>query len=236
MKQSLHEIYKVLHRQYGYRNWWPIVSGGKCHYLEEYRGRARTKNEIFEIMIGALLTQNTAWDNVVKTLIILKNNKMMSVPALRNVSLPKLASSVRPSGYYNQKAKKIKHLIRFIDKELRGDLTLLDKMDPKQARQKLLDVWGIGPETADSILLYGYDIPVFVVDAYTKRIFSRIGYIKKDQDYESVRKFFEEGLKKNALLFKEYHAVIVEHGKNVCKSRPVCGTCVLRLKCASVRD
>jgi endonuclease-3 related protein len=236
MKRDLTGIYQALHGEYGYRNWWPIVSGGKCLYLDEFRERERTPGEILEIMIGAILTQNTAWDNVVRTLVALKKKKMLTRSALGKAPHKTLASVLRPSGYFNQKAKKVKHMVRFIDGELRGDLSRLAKMEMDTARSKLLDVWGVGPETADSILLYGYGMSVFVVDAYTKRIFSRLGFFKKDADYESVRNFFEDRLEKDPLLFQEYHAVIVEHGKNVCKSKPVCDKCLLKKQCAYAGD
>lgn len=231
MKPDLASIYRKLRARYGERNWWPIVRNGKCEYLEEFRKRNRSVKEIFEIMIGAILTQNTSWDNVVKTIVGMKKLKLFSLNGLRNAPAGKLAVVVRPSGYYNQKAKKIKHLVRFIDSELKGDILRMRKMGREEAREKLLGIWGVGPETADSILLYGYGFPVFVVDAYTRRIFSRLGLID-DEDYENVRRTFESGLKNDTDLFREYHAVIVEHGKNVCKTKPLCGECVLARDCA----
>jgi endonuclease-3 related protein len=233
MKPDLIAVYRSLQEKYGYRNWWPLVRGGKSVYLEEFRLRDRTAGEVFEIMAGALLTQNTNWGNAVTAIGRLKENKWLTVKVLDKIPAGKIAAAVKPSGYYRQKAKKLKSLARFIMEDGGGNVLFLKDLPLSEAREKLLGVWGIGPETADSILLYGYGFPVFVVDAYTKRIFSRLGFFDKTHAYETVRKYFEDRLVRDRELFMEYHALLVELGKSACKNSPVCGECVLNMFCPS---
>jgi len=192
------KIYQKLLSKFGKQNWWPCKTGNR-----------------FEIIIGAILTQNTGWQNVEKAINNLIKNKMLSKDAIRKAGTRKLAVLIKPAGYYNQKAKKLKAFVNFS-----GDIT----------RKDLLSIWGIGPETADSILLYAYNKPYFVVDAYTKRIFSRLELIETD-DYEEIREFFEKNLPKDVRIYREFHALIVELAKKYCKKGPLCEECPLAKDC-----
>ncbi|MCL5019193.1 MAG: endonuclease III domain-containing protein [Patescibacteria group bacterium] len=222
------EIYNELSVRYGQRNWWPVIQGDECLYLPEFQERKRTPEEIFEIITGAILTQNTAWPNVVKAIIRLKQAGIFSPADFETIPVSELAELIRPAGYFNQKAKKLKIIACFIRNDLRGDILSLEKFPLIEARKKLLDLWGIGPETADSILLYGYGFPVFVVDAYTKRVFSRLGFFPEKSDYEEVRQLFEKGLPKDVRLYREYHALIVEFAKEFCRKKTPCDGCFLQ--------
>jgi len=195
------KIYKILFKEYSQRNWWPTISS----------------NKRFEISVGAILTQNTSWSNVEKAIKNLIKNDLLSREAIKRINTKNLAKIIRSSGYHNQKARKLKEFIKFLcsGKEVN--------------RENLLDVWGIGKETADSILLYAYNKPIFVIDAYTKRIINRIGF--KEQSYDELQNLFANNLDKNVNLFKEYHALLVEHGKNICKKKPLCEKCCLNKKC-----
>ena len=209
---KLLDIYNKLLSHFGPQNWWPVTSA----------------NPEFEIIIGAILTQNTAWSNVEKAIDNLRENKMLGIRAIKNAEAGKLASVIRPSGYHNQKAKKLKNMAIFLE---RNPIGLLKKTEIRELRERLLGINGVGPETADSIILYALKKPTFVVDAYTKRIFSRMGLIDKNADYEEVKDFFEKNLPKDTNLFNEYHALIVAHGKNICKKRPLCHACPLNSVC-----
>jgi endonuclease-3 related protein len=172
------------------------------------------------------LAQNTSWKNVEKGLDNLRRAKALNNKALEKISVAKLARLIKPAGYYNQKARKLKEFARFYQ-ELRGK-------EPK--REKLLEVWGIGPETADSMLLYAYNKPFFVVDSYTKRILSRLGICKSAEkcSYDEIQKFFHKKLPRNARLFNEFHALLVEHAKRSCGKKAEakrCEGCVVRRFC-----
>ncbi len=224
-------IYNVLLEKHGYQNWWPIVKGDECLYLNEYRERERTEEEILEIMVGTILTQNTSWENVKKALIQIKENGILNINSLNKIKLPQLAALIKTSGYYNQKAKKIKTLMQFINGSLKGNLLELKKYSLIEARKMLLSIWGIGQETADSILLYGFYYPVFVVDAYTKRIFSRIGSFDEKSSYNAVQEYFHKNLPADRLIYQEYHALLVEVGKHVCRKKRNCFICGLSELC-----
>lgn len=224
-------IYQILHRSFGYQNWWPIVKGGRSIYIDEFRRRERTPDEVFEIAVGALLTQNTNWKNAEKALIQLKRSRCLSIKCISDLLVKELAQMIKPAGYFNQKAKKLKALVEFIQKDLGGSLFSLKQLPLEEARAKLLSVWGIGRETADSILLYGLGFPIFVVDAYTRRIFSRLGMIDMQWDYDKIREFFESSLTPDKEIYQEFHALIVVQGKNVCKNKPLCEQCVLMQYC-----
>jgi endonuclease-3 related protein len=181
-------------------------------------------------MVGAILTQNTNWTNVERALDGLRSAGCLSPGGIDQCSDAHLAGYIRPSGYFNVKAKRLKAFCRwFVDE---GGLDVLDTLDTVLLRRKLLSVHGIGPETADDILLYAFGRPVFVVDAYTRRIFSRLGQVRDDIGYEPLRSLFEQELPEDAALFNEYHALIVRHGKEVCRPRPLCKECVLSQNCA----
>ena len=229
----LDKTYALLSKHFGPRNWWPIVKNARPLYLPEYLTRERTPAEIFEIAVGAILTQNTAWGNVVLAIDNLKRAKVLSRKGIADTPPDALAEMVKPSGYFNQKAKKLKALNDYIETQLKGRLVSLREYPLGQARESLLSVWGVGKETADSILLYGLGMPVFVVDAYTRRIFSRMGAIDKDAEYDEVRAYFEKHTDNDILLYREFHALIVEQGKDICKNKPRCGLCVLKKLCPS---
>ncbi|MBI2663689.1 endonuclease [Candidatus Woesearchaeota archaeon] len=195
------EIYRILLKEHGPRKWWPT----------------KTSKKKFEISVGAILTQNTNWINVEKALDNLIKHNLLSQEEIRKINVKKLAMIIKSSGYHNQKAKKLKEFIKFLDSKKQIN------------RENLLNVWGIGKETADSILLYSYNQPIFVIDTYTKRIFNRLGF--KEQSYDELQNLFMNNLKKDADLFKEYHALIVMHGKTVCKTKPLCSSCCLNKGC-----
>lgn len=203
-------VYNLLYKKYGPRHWWP----------------GDTK---LEIIIGAILTQNTAWGNVEKAIRNLKKERLLTVKKISRVSGRRLAGLIRPAGYYNIKAGRIKNFLNFLNGAYGGDIGRMFKTKPERLRNELLGINGVGPETADSILLYAGGKPVFVVDAYTKRIFSRHGYIREGADYGEAQSFFLENLPVDRELFNEFHALIVELGKGLCKSKnPLCNTCPLR--------
>lgn len=206
-------VYHRLFATNGHQRWWPGDSA-------------------FEIMAGAVLTQNTAWTNVEKAIANLKRAKALSPEAIVRAHSRRLAAWLRPSGYFNIKAKRLKAMCRWLIEA--GGVNKIAKFTTHDLRQVLLNVHGIGPETADDILLYAFNRPVFVIDAYTRRIFARLGLIAGDEHYETLRGLFESELGSSVSLFNEYHALIVVHGKDVCKKRPLCGSCSLAEDCPSV--
>lgn len=208
-KVVLEKIYKRLYNEFGPQNWWP----------------ARTR---LEVIVGAVLTQNTNWGNVEKALDNLRKEGQLSLGALKNISHEKLASCIRPAGYFNVKAKRLKNVINFLFDEFGGDFSKVKREDWILLRQKFLNVNGVGPETADSILLYAFDKPVFVIDAYTKRILSRHNIINKTADYHVTQKIFMDCLEHNVVMFNEYHALIVRLAKDYCKVMPLCDKCPLQ--------
>jgi endonuclease III related protein len=214
------DIYDRLYRRFGPQHWWPHSRGGA-----------------FEIIVGAILTQNTAWTNVEKALVNLRRARLLTPLALNRTHSGRLARLVRPSGYFNLKAKKLKAFARLLFMEHQGKLANLFASDTATLRQELLAVYGIGPETADSILLYAAHHPVFVVDAYTRRIFERLGLAPADASYEELQKLFVENLEPDEPMFNEYHALIVALGKNICRKRvPKCEECPLREVCPIGKD
>ena len=207
--KKLTSIYSALYKTYGPQHWWP-------------------GDTAFEIMVGAVLTQNTAWTNVEKAISNLKREGLLSPRRLAKVPQRRLASLIRPSGYFNIKARRLRNLVLFLTDRHQGSVTKMFRLDPGLLRQELLSVNGIGPETADSILLYAGNRPVFVVDAYTKRILGRHGLVPEDADYGYVQRLFMQNLKPDAGLFNEYHALIVRAGKERCgKREPRCAGCPL---------
>lgn len=206
---SLNRIYDRLYQHFGPQDWWP-------------------GDTVCEIVVGAILTQNTNWQNVEKALANLKKEKLLSVRKLQALPASRLAALIRPSGYFNIKARRLKNFCDFVCGEYGGSLRKMSKAPLEKLRPQLLSVNGIGPETADSILLYAFHKPVFVIDAYTKRFLSRHNLIHKDDDYHTVQRLFEGGLKRDARLFNEYHALIVALGKDFCKPSPRCEECPLR--------
>lgn len=182
----------------------------------------------FEVVIGAILTQNTNWSNVEKAIKNLKTAGMLSPGGIQELSLPELAQLIRPSGFFNVKARRVKTFINWLFSRYEGNLSSMFAQDLQMLRDELLSVKGIGPETADSILLYAGNLPTFVVDAYTHRILSRHGFISEESTYDEMKTFFEENLPKDVKLYNEYHALLVNIGKMFCKPKKVCEQCPLR--------
>jgi len=206
--KSLQRIYSRLYKKFGQQHWWP----------------GETK---FEIIIGAILTQNTNWGNVEKALSNLKKNRLLAPKSLKGITEKRLAGLIKPAGYFNVKARRVKNFMFFLFDEYQGSLAKMGRESTEGLREKLLSVNGVGPETADSILLYAFNKPIFVVDAYTKRIFSRHKIISPDSDYNSIQNKFMQNLKNDVKMFNEYHALIVRLGKEFCKTKPKCNTCPL---------
>jgi len=204
----LPKIYTKLHKAFGPQHWWP--------------GDAQ-----IEIIVGAILTQNTNWGNVEKALNNLKAKKYLSPEALKDLPTQKLASLIKPAGYFNVKAKRLKNFIHFFFREFDGDFKKMKKLPWQDLRQKLLTVNGVGPETADSILLYAFKKPIFVVDAYTKRFLVRHNMVDSKADYYAIQDLFMNTLEHDVKLFNEYHALIVNLGKDFCKPKARCEDCVL---------
>ena len=183
----------------------------------------------FEVIVGAILTQSTAWGNVELAIANLRAAKMLTPRAMLRVPAARLAALIRPSGYFRQKAKKLKAFVRFLNTSYKLSLARMFQTPTDELRKQLLEVHGVGPETADSILLYGGNHPVFVVDAYTHRILGRHGITDGKADYEKVRSMIENSIPRQAELFNEFHALIVSTGKNWCrKSVARCEECPLR--------
>jgi endonuclease-3 related protein len=205
----LDEYYNSLFTAFGPQHWWP----GKTQ---------------FEVIVGAILTQNTSWTNVARAIESLRGEGLLSPTAIQQVPLARLEILIRPSGYFRQKARKLKAFCAFLRAEYRGSLKRMFETPTILLREKLLGVFGIGPETADSILLYAGDHPVFVVDAYTKRMLSRHGWAHAEAKYEGVRWMVERQFPGDAERFGEFHALIVNTGKNFCRPQePRCGECPL---------
>jgi endonuclease-3 related protein len=209
-RSVLQNYYDALYAAHGAQHWWP--------------GRTR-----FEVIVGAILTQNTAWNNAERAIANLRREKLLSPRSMERVSCARLAGLIRSSGYYRQKAKKLKAFVRFLRTEYAGSLTKMFRTPTSVLREQLLAVHGIGPETADSILLYAGEHRVFVVDAYTRRILERHAITHGKDSYEEVRALFERNLPHNVPLYNEYHALIVHTGKHFCHARePRCNQCALQ--------
>lgn len=219
----IRRVYNRLFRHFGKQNWWPIS--------EVHQGSLEKR--MFEIIVGAILTQNTSWKNVEKAIANLIKNDLIDIKKIKSVNKKRLAGLIRSSGYYNQKAERLKIFAGYILDRYGGRLVPFMEKDPLEIREELLSIKGIGPETADSIILYAFQKPMFVVDAYTRRLFSRLGVIKEDVSYDELQAIFHESLKDDAELFNEYHALIVEFGKKFCKKKPQCVECPLNRECKS---
>jgi endonuclease-3 related protein len=178
-------------------------------------------------MVGAILTQNTSWKNVEKSIHRLKERGVLSLRGIQGLKKAELASLIRSSGYFRIKTERLRNFLHFLSEEFKGDLTKMRRVPLEELRERLLAIKGIGPETADSILLYGLEKPIFVVDAYTKRILSRHGIISEKATYGEVQELFMANLPGDEKLFNEYHALLVHLGKWVCKKTPRCDICVL---------
>lgn len=197
-----------MHKHYGPLHWWPGESP-------------------FEVMVGAILTQNTAWTNVEKAIINLKKKNLLEPRKLYRLKSSVLANLIRPAGFFRVKTKRLRNFLKFLMEECEGDISKLKRQPLDQLRQKLLAVNGVGPETADSILLYALGKPIFVIDAYTKRIFSRHDLAKKDIDYHALQELLMTHLKPDTGFYNEYHAQLVNIAKDFCRTKPRCEKCPL---------
>jgi len=207
--RKLKEIYGRLLTFFGPQKWWPGETP-------------------FEVTLGAILTQNTAWTNVEKAIRNIRTNGRLHLAGLSKLGEERLAELIRPSGFFNVKSKRLKEWFGFLRSHgCKRDLRALERIPTEELRKKLISVKGIGPETADSILLYALERPIFVVDAYTKRIFSRHGFVSGTADYHEVQDLFTRNLKPSVNLFNEYHALLVALGKEYCRPKPKCDSCPL---------
>jgi endonuclease III related protein len=210
LRPQLAEAYALLFDRLGPQRWWPGDSD-------------------FEVIVGAILTQNTSWTNVEQAIANLKSNGLLSTSGIKAVELPRLEELLRPAGYFRQKAKKLKAFVHFLSTEFDGSLETMFQLPTADLREKLLGVFGIGPETADSILLYAGRHAVFVVDAYTRRMLARHGWADENARYEEIRALFESELSANVSVFNEFHALIVSAGKQWCwRNAPRCQECPLQ--------
>ncbi len=206
--EVLTEIYRLLYDEFGPQQWWP--------------GETR-----FEIITGAILTQNTNWANVEKAIKNLKSADCLTPEKLHHLDQAQLAQLIRPAGYFNIKAKRLKNYLNWLFENYNGELTDLESIDTDRLRAELLTIKGVGRETADSILLYAFERPIFVVDAYTARVVFRHELIASDADYEQLRELFESSLPTDTQLFNEYHALLVKVGKEFCRPKARCPGCPL---------
>jgi endonuclease-3 related protein len=208
-KSPLLAYYNALFAAYGPQHWWP--------------GRTR-----FEIIVGAILVQNTAWTNVEPAIANLRRARLLTPGTIETYPFAKLAQLIRSSGYFRQKAKKLRAFVRFLRKEHQGSLNKMFRTPTAALREQLLEVHGIGPETADAILLYAGEHPVFVVDAYARRLLERHKLAEPRHGYEYLRRFFESNLPADPALYNEFHALIVHAGKHYCRAKnPRCSECAL---------
>jgi endonuclease III related protein len=209
MPVALQEVYNRLLDAFGPQNWWP----GDTH---------------FEMMVGAILVQNTNWQNVERAIGSLRAADLLDPHALRDVSEEELEELIRPAGYYRVKARRLRSLIEFFVERYDGSIEAMFRTPPDKLRRELLGIHGVGPETADSILLYAGSLPTFVVDAYTHRILSRHGWIDPEADYHQIQEYFHDHLPADAAMFNDFHALLVYLGKHFCKkSKPLCKSCPL---------
>jgi len=209
-------IYNRMLDRFGALHWWPAETP-------------------FEVCIGAILTQNTAWTNVEKAICALKQAELMAPVAVRDVDQEQLAQLIRPAGYFNVKSARLKEFVAWLFRNHAGSLEQMFAGSWLSLRTDLLQVRGIGPETADSILLYAGNKPTFVVDAYTRRLFYRLGLLPEDAGYDHTREMFMANLPADAQLFNEYHALIVEQCKQFCRKKPLCNGCPLFDACPFAR-
>ncbi|MBI3028621.1 MAG: endonuclease III domain-containing protein [Candidatus Rokubacteria bacterium] len=209
MRRRLLCLYEALLTRFGAQHWWP----------------ARTR---FEVVVGAILTQNTAWGNVERALAALRAHRLLSPARLAALPAGRLAPLIRSSGYFRVKARRLKTFLAHLNGRYQGSLDRMSRVPLDDLRRELLAVPGVGPETADSILLYALGRPVFVVDAYTRRVLSRHRLLPRGAGYEEVRAFFERHLPGDPRLFNEYHALLVAVGKEHCRNLPHCEGCPLR--------
>jgi endonuclease-3 related protein len=221
------KLYKLLDKTFGNLDWWPIDT--------EYH-RKNNSDPRFEIIVGTVLTQNTAWANVEKALSNLKEGQFLDISKINKIDLKSLNKLIKPSGFFNQKAKRLKILTRYLLEKYHGNLDIFFQNNIDNIRQELLNINGIGPETADSIILYAGNLPIFVVDAYTKRLCKRLP-MDTNLSYKDIQLFFQKNLsehyqgKKLVQVYNKLHALIVNFAKNYCKKKPECANCPLLSYC-----
>lgn len=222
-------VYKRLLSEFGPQLWWPVTDAGEI--TPTYKKRKHlTEQQKLETCIGAILAQNTDWKNAVKALENLAKAKMLSCEKIANARQGRIAGLVRPSGYFNQKAKRLLLFAGYVKKNYNCSCSKMFEKPLEELREELLSLHGIGNETADDIVLYAAGKPSFVIDAYTLR-FAEKFYGKQGNSYVEAKQFFESQLPSDAELFKEFHALLVEHGKKFCKKRPGCRDCFLKNDC-----
>ncbi len=227
MTQNPQTLYKILLETFGHQNWWPIDK----QYHKKNKSDPR-----FEIIIGAILTQNTAWSNVEKALDNLKSKNMLETKKISDADIRVLKKLIKPSGFFNQKSHRLKNMARHLHENYNDNLDVFFDRNMKDIRDELLSMNGIGPETADSIILYAGDLPIFVVDAYTKRLCKRLP-LKTGSSYDEIQDYFQEQIKKHykeneiTRVYNELHALIVVLAKNYCKKKPDCKNCPIRKNC-----
>ena len=207
-QQQLLDIYKILFETFGPQHWWP--------------GETR-----FEIIIGAILTQNTNWTNVEKAIANIRAADRLAPEKLHALEPEELETLIRPAGYFRVKAKRLRNFLQWLFDEYQGQLDILDDIPTRRLREELLSISGVGPETADSILLYALNRPVFVVDTYTARVTVRHGLIEPEIGYDDLQYLFESNLEPDVQFFNEFHALLVCIGKDFCKPKPKCAACPL---------
>ena len=208
-------LYDRLLEYYGPQHWWPADSP-------------------FEVMVGAVLVQSTAWRNVEYAIDNLKTAGSMSPAAIRDMSHEALEQLVRPSGFYRVKARRLRSLCEYLGESFADSIEAMNGRPTGELRSELLAVYGIGEETADDILLYALNRPIFVIDAFTRRIFQRLGLCQQDSRYSDVQQMFHDRLPRDATLFNEYHALIVRHGNTTCRKTPDCANCPLLSACPRI--
>ncbi|NOQ42467.1 MAG: endonuclease III domain-containing protein [Desulfuromusa sp.] len=203
---GLLHIYQILLGHYGPRDWWPAESP-------------------FEVVVGAILTQNTNWNNVEKAIVNLRQADALTLEAILNLEREELEQLIHPSGFFRQKAERLQLFCHYLHEHYRGSFESLFDQELNQIREELLRLKGIGPETADSILLYAGKLPSFVIDTYTNRLFGRLGLLSGTEKYSAVRDLFMSHLPEDIQLYSEYHALIITHGKSFCRKKPLCNSC-----------
>ena len=224
-------LYMLLKKKYGPQGWWPILdieTGISCYGVIK---KKPAYDDMFEIITGAILTQGVAWTNVEKALFNLKKAGILNPRKIIDESLSVIAEKIRPSGYFNQKALKLKNFAGWFEQKDFSFDNILKHKTP-EIRRELLGIKGIGPETADSILLYAFNRKIFVVDAYTKRICSRLGMFSSESRYDDVQGFFHSGFTGTIKIYNDYHALLVAHGKDICRVKPLCDRCFIRNDCS----
>ena len=208
-----HDLYRHLLAAYGPQGWWP------------------GDDDAVSVIVGAILTQRAPWAGVERALKALKENGLLSLQELLSAPADRLAVAIRPAIFHNAKARKLKAFARWMDEHYGGDISRLFAEPLSELRERLFSIYGIGPETADAVILYAARRPSFVVDAYTRRLLRRLGWPESDGGYEEIRSAFMTALPPDVSLFSEYHALIVRHGKEHCRAAPICEGCPVRSVC-----